>query len=1614
MTETRDLYALTAPVTDAELDAALLDMTGDLDKAQVLHATLPHWMVGAPPGTLAGVEQAHLDGALPRQQLRQRLSRLRSLDDFCTAKLHEYLVDKGHVGLNVRQDYVERPRSELLDITPNVTGIPVYSTTLERHSLVQAAMQNYSVDEAKPDGLPANTLIRRGADASVAAGITARQFVGYCRDLDLGLAYQQHLGEVFGLPATGAAAMPLSYNLAALDVGRGKRSDMLIDLQIALAKQHVNPTTHARLLRLIKADLPADKQAEPVPTVKRLIWQGLNLDEACLWSVLVFSEEEPGELGEDDLIVYMPNEPERPWYEYSTLADFKQYLTSKLRLPAYRQAFARYLDESERVDFIRHFEGGGALGALQAIPVDDNFSDFFFRAYVGKIQLDARMLAVPKAQVDENARQQRLLDYLSFGLDLLNVAAFVVPGLGQLMMGVAIGQLLGEVFDGVEDWSHGDNAEALRHLVNVAENLAAMILFAAGGRVVGSLKHKLASSAEFFDRVEAIKLHDHRPKLWRPRLAPYRQPTVLPEPMLRNARGVYQANGGVYIELAGEPYAIVYDPNLGQWRVSHPQRLAAYRPPLRHNFQGGWQHDFERPQDWTDPLYTLQRIDPNLATVPSDDLQNIAAINQIDQPALRRLAQEHKALPERFQDVVARFRQHRKVLDLAYALENDQALEPATARSQMLALPLMPTWPEGRFFELLDPQGNLLESHPDLAPFDYEDLSIHIIEQQFKDGQVMQTLLQALSEEERSTLLGETVALKDALPLLKRRLLETLKAQHRALYRKLYDDYNGIATGDLAPLCARFPRLPRRLAWELLADARAVDRRYLRKTGRLPLTLEQRCREALEHLHEDQALMGLYWPHLAGATTRRLAFGLLGRLPHWPQDLFLQVREGGMSGDVLEQIGSPTASVRRTIVRNEQGFQAFDEQGNDLDTRVSGPDALLQTVVDCLSPAERRSMNLLGEQLVDRLRSQLRFKSQDERPRIHRYLRPKHAVLEEEVAPCAQAQMQAPPALTEFPPSLVRKVNKLYPAMSAAQTLQFLQDAGVDHMSRAKAVEALEQEFKALHQALKRWVGDRAGHVPEAVPHWDYRLGRSQVRQAIERSWQGQTTLKDPQRRNVLGLELDAMAAGGLPILPPQVRFERVEQLSLRNMGLDDDVAYFLKHFKNLHTLDLSDNQLTRLPEALSLMPDLEYLHLPRNRLQLTEHTRNKLAEMRQLKVLDLVSNPLLNAPDVSRQFGLRELLLRDCGLKEFPVGVGRLPYLENVDLRGNQITTLPEWLLQLPRGAAQAFNLRLNPLSAASTDALDIYLDRVGLGMGFREDDIPRLNEQKARENWLSDERVADYAEKNRVWAGLKNEPGNEELFKLLAELVNTSDAQYVREDLERRVWRVLNATAADTALRKEVFERASAPINCDDSAAVNFSDLEVLVEINEVSRENAGRSLPVRSRLSVAKGLFRLDQLRGIASRHSQENPAYDPLEVDLAFRTGLAGQVYLPGQPRTMLYKVLAGVTQTQLDQAELELKSAELSPQLLKYIVTLPFWQRYLKRAFASRFETLHAPFELRADEIYEQREELSSAEYQRLMDVIRREREQAEAIEIEWLTEDALREDDQAVCEGPVG
>lgn len=1610
MTQTGNLSEVVVPVTRDELMSALLDVTGDLDTAQVLYERLPAWWVKADSQVLQAIEQLHADSERPREKLHRLLGRLKPLDQFCRERLTAFLATKGLAGLDIDHDTLDLPRRSFSGVGADLGGRLIETINLERHSLLQAAMQNFSDAAAEVGGIPFNAVVRVGPGRAIAQNLTAHTFVGYCRELNLGEAYQAHIREVFNLPAPteGSVDTGRGHNPAVREVGHPRCLDMQIDLQVAYGKGDIDAPTRALLLGVVRVDLPASDISNVWFNGQPLTWQGLNINGTCLWGVLVFSSSAAEGFSNGPIVVYMPNEPVRPWYRYESLEQFKVYLALKLQVSAYRGFFTRYLDESERFDFFQRFDQNKTLVRVEPLAVTSNLSTFFFNACVGKLRLDALVLAVPNAQADDDARRQRIQNYLDIGLTVLNVAGLMVPVIGQLMMGVAVGQILGEVFEGVDDWVHQDKHEALRHLTNVAENLAAMALFAAGTKVVGRLWRSTPSTSRLYDKVEGVRMPDQTTRLWRTRTEPYRRSISL-QGRVAGPRGVYQVDGQSYVNIDGGVYSITFDARSGRWRAVHPRRASAYQPPVSHNFQGGWQFSFERPYEWENVEYILGRLDPTLKSFTPEQLRDIAAITDMNLSRLKQLARDNLPLPERLRDCAQRFRQNQGVRDLVWQMENEAPLDATTSHVQMQALPLMDGWPQGRFFELLDEEGYVLERHPDTAPFDYEDLSIHLTAQQLKSGQIIPTLLAALDDEEKLKLLEGTFQPGEEPAILTQRLTASIKQNHRALYERLRAHADVGDRTDHGLLKDRHPRLPIRLAWEVMSKASSAERLRLRHTRHVPLRLSQWARETQEVLEEDEALTGLYVPELANDATRRIATGLLRRLPGWPEDMSLNVRRERVGGEVLAQVGDSDVAVTRVVVQSAKGFRAHDGQGAPLGALAGGSEGFYTALLDCLTSEQLDAMHLTGNGRASHLRHAIISKSQDERSRIARYLWPERALPQERAPVCIQAIPAQP---QRFPRGLEYKVRKLYPWFDSVRVSSFLQGLGSDDLARANAVRAREEQYEKLQRTLKLWAKEKVVQARSDQALRDVRQARHQAAEAIKNSWRYASLASDAEGRKVPSLSLDGMTLAGLPTLPPDVQFDHVQQLSLKRMGLNDDVSYFIRHFKGVRALELTDNQLTRLPEVLQQMKQLSYLYLDHNRLQLTEYTRTKLADLRALKVLNLSNNPLLDPPIVHKMLDLQTLALRNCRLTSLPAGIRNIPGLKRLDLRGNDIASLPAWLFDSTLNRPENIHLDQNPLDDTSRQLLSTHKAATGEGMGFLEDHIGRLNEQRAKALWLGDERLPAYAEKAATWKGLWDEPVSDGLFNLLAGLEGTADSMYVREDMETRVWEVLDAIAADDELRTTVFDLAATPLNCDDSAAVTFSDVQTMVLVREAVRKVESGEATAKPLLSLGKGLFRLDQLASIARRYSSEHPALDPLEVHLAFRTGLVERLHLPGQPRHMRYASLAGVTQHMLRRAEAQVKEAELSPQLLKYLAKQPWWVKYLKITDPDAFEALSQPFRARSEELFDKRETLDDATYKTEIDRIGGEQDRAESAELERQTEAALRADDLDACALP--
>lgn len=1593
--------------TPNEILGTLLEATGDLESAQTLQKCLPEILLKSSIDTLAALDQTVRDLHAVQLKVEKDLLQLKPLNTFCITELTRALKDKWPAVFDVEQDLLSLPGPDCGCAPTSTDNKGIETVPHATQTLLQAAMQNFSEDE-EADGFPEGSLVRVNSAPSGVDGLTPAAFAKLCRELDLGKRYQEHFQQVFGITESDGKVVATSSMTR--DIATMKKSLLQLDMHLAGLRAHITPEGVRMLQQLAAADGKPSAQTLRYGQ-NPMILQGIEILDSCIWGVVVFSARSVELYPDEWCLVYMAGEPERPLYEYASFTAFKQYLTQQLSVKSYKDYFANSLDEDDKADFFKTFASTADLGHIRQLPISVPLFEFMVQSHVGKLQIDARKLAVPTADIDEDVRDKRLLDFLELGVTIATVAGFFVPVIGQLMMGVAAGQLLAEVYEGVEDWRRGDQQAALSHLFSVAENIALMGLFAGGQKAVGLLGRKLVSAhPEFFAQFTAITHPAGKARLWKPDFATYEH--RLPEgfTVAADSEEMYEIGDKIVGRVDHRIVSGAIDAQTQRWRLDHPHRAQAYAPELERHVEGGWRLATEHPEQWTSTPYTLKRMDPHLSEFVDSDLETMRRLSGVSHEQLQRAFIDNLALPVRLRDTVERLRIERELSQLIRELRTGEIHSGQPVQEQLHGLPKLPGWPTDRYIEVNDSEGVVSARYP--APAIPDDtLSVVVSQDQLDSGQLLQTVIDGLYQKEVDTLLSSKVNAAGESQALAKKLGAAFKADRAAVFERMYQRYDQSEVDEVKQLRNVFAELPARYAQRLIDQAPSVERVHLRATGRVPLGLAQKVRDASAAVRLDRALSGFHQPQIANADSEKLTIQLLPRLRGWAPALRLTVREKTLSGPVLEAIGqaSATPSNTCTLVKSNGGYEVFAGDGKSLGRVAAGPDSLYAGILKALPPRQRLAAGFPDPVDADsaRLRSELLNVALDEREASARILR--DGKLEPLVVEPVCLQADQAPTTPSHPRALLRKVRKLYPRFSETRASEFIDGLGSDALTRATRVQALLTNRAHLREVLEKWSEDQDGMKAVGGDLRELQRSRKWAAEQIEDGFRRIYLATDESGKSVCALNLDGMRVGKLPTLPPGLSFDHIQRLSLKNMAQDDDLAYFLKAFKQVESLELDNNTLTRLPEVLSHMPKLARLSLAGNRIKLTEHTLVKLSQLRTLQQLNLSGNPLGATPDVGKLFDLRALSLRDTRATELPKGLARLPYLDWVDLRNNEIKDLPGWLFKSSRHFSQALNLRGNPLALTSRTHLTDYRKNIGIGMGYLEDDIARLDEQQARSLWFKDGAGEDWGRRNRIWTAFKEDPRAEGLFHLLSELGNTADSEKVSEDMHRRVWAVLETAEPDAILSEQVLNLAANPINCTDSAAINFSHLELAVEVSRVTRIADGQTIRAKPLLKLGRGLFRLDQLDTIAREHSLKHPKADPLEVNLAYRTGLADALDLPGQPRHMKFAVLGAVTEADLETAKSTVNAAELSSEWLKFMQRQPFWGDYLKRTFPRKFAAIDETFAPQMNTVFEQATQLTTADYLAQMDAIKLKREQAVDAELSRLTDDAIRLADLGLC-----
>ncbi|WP_329604150.1 NEL-type E3 ubiquitin ligase domain-containing protein [Pseudomonas putida] len=421
-------------------------------------------------------------------------------------------------------------------------------------------------------------------------------------------------------------------------------------VEIAAIKQQLDPED-LLVLRIACKDEPAVIDGPVQLEIGALQVLGCRVDGAVAVELIehsqsTFSFGVPGRLKR--VILYTPDDQAQPLRAFTSWDEANRVLATAMGNQDYRQAFVRRIALGDRATCeqalaTRLQDAQPDLEPRRVVEAGDGFASMA-AWHMRRIKADARFLAVPTAQADDAASEQRLDELKSAGLVLLNLAGLFVPVIGALLVADLARQLLTETFEGVRDWQLGHQHEALAHMLRVAFSVATT-----GAVVVGV---HLARSA-FVETLEPVITEDGRQRLWRNELAPY-QETTPPAQLTELDNGLLAEGTRHWWRLDGALYRVRQTAN-GAWRLLHAEGDAAFGPVLERCSARGWRLAYERPLEWQGAALLLGRLWPTATAMDAVRMEQVLTVADVDEAYLRGLLVERRRMPVQLRDTLQRF-----------------------------------------------------------------------------------------------------------------------------------------------------------------------------------------------------------------------------------------------------------------------------------------------------------------------------------------------------------------------------------------------------------------------------------------------------------------------------------------------------------------------------------------------------------------------------------------------------------------------------------------------------------------------------------------------------------------------------------------------------------------------------------------------------------------------------------------------------------------------------------------------------------------------------------------------------------------------------------------------
>ncbi|EJM80893.1 hypothetical protein PMI34_05421 [Pseudomonas sp. GM74] len=1530
-----------------------------------------------------------------------------------------------------------------------IFGIDTGASRVRQSTLLEAALHNFEEDETAPGALRNSSgVYRRDSRGSLSLepAITLPAFAALCRSLDIGGQYQRHIKSVL-LPDTPQAQRTLQRDSVA-----SEKAAFHVAALIARLKDDISDHAYGKLLQIREGQADVTLYNQPLhghrlslmgfrltgivlfsavsePSKIKQLVDGLTPESLRFWSewserLPVLPENAYGQfkllqaflangsqgvreelLRRDDihqqtrisgpLIAYVPDDPDHPVKEYSSLTAFMKELLGQLRNTDYQSFFSRFVAQKDKGLFFTRVNERlttftwrerepldmgpwwreTAVENPNAEPITNRITgDLWIALFVArrdKAIADARLIAVPTDDEDANARFKRLTSYLSIAWNVFNFTAMLVPGLGEAMLGIMVAQMLAEVAEGIEDWSKGDKEQASAYFNGVLINFAQLALMSAGHVLPGTGVAPIKVSP-FVEGLKPVEVGG-KERLWSPDLAPYEQPVVLPDGAKASDTGLYRHQEQDLLRRDDKCYAVRQDPDTGRHRIQHPTRADAYQPLLEHNGAGSWKTELDQPLEW-DKGQILRRLGASVDGLSDETLEQILTASGVHENMLRRLHVEQETPPALLADTLKRFKAHADAQACAEQILANRIGEE-WADYAVRAMTEMDGWPDDKAIEVFQGPGltgaAIKDGYAQASPANTLQMTWSDLLAGALPGRVVGFLdEQALRELLDKWLSGDAQKRTEAL---RDQWAAQLGQRKRQLFDLLYsrrtrsdDPLVNLLKGDFAEISIS-------QAQELLGEAHPSDVQHLTEKKRVPLRLAEHARKAAEQLRMTRAYEGLYLDALHNADTARLELHSLAALPGWPADVRLEVREYSFGGALTDSLGPVDAPIRKVLILGEDGkYEARD----DSDQHLHGADNVYAAVLHALPDSQRAALGF-GTNEAARLEQAIKAHPLD-RQVFEPILRdnPNFKPTYDPTVMRLRGGMRGYARQAPYGMGLRRRAHALYPDFTSeeVETLlaEFSQGEGTVH----ERLAVLEAEFNQLNHALQRWMNSPTQSyrfTPAGVAEWH---ARNNIYKALRQCWQrtgpegvGVEGVLRPQSLKFDNIPKLSELLDTLPKL--EANFDHVTELSLCGGRLRGEHMSFLDSFHQVRYLNLQDNLLTALPQAVKDMPHLTHLLLERNKIELDALAVDRLKNLTRMTSLRLRGNPLKLIPNISRMPHLQVLLLDETGLDSWPVGLFSQPRPRSIylDLSGNPISRIPE----VAPGSFRAELLARTVISRGprwiSPENLEIlksYIESVG--MDPERPYPPRGVVDSA--DWATGMSEQEWQKKQEIWNAVEDEFDSVPFFNEIRKLTESADFKAggdYQTELTTKVWRMLEAMARDSELRIKLFNEATTPTECVDGGTQLFNAMGVQVLVHE-AYVLARADLIETQLLELALGKSRLDELGAIARRRVSERlakgerfrrydadgevtGAIDEVEVHLAYMTDLAERLDLPWQARGMQFRKIAEVSKEMIEDAFQRIKALEEGDLLIDRIFEQPLWKTWLESTYREELNGL---------------------------------------------------------------